>query len=158
MIEQKFEKIAAYTENGIEAIKRTGLRVVECRDNYTKLMMPLEGNVNHIGMMYAGSLFILGEVIGGVIFGVSFDYMKYVPIAKEVTIRYRKPTLSDVTLEAQMTPDRVRELQELTEQKGKADFTMDLEIKNTGGETVAQVHGTWQMRKIPEGMPNPMAL
>ncbi len=157
MIDEKYKKIADYTKNGIEAIKRTGLRILECRDNYVKLLMPLEGNVNHIGMMYAGSLFTIGEVSGGAIFGVTFDYLKYIPIVKEVTIRFRKPTLSDVTLEVEMSPERARELQQTTDQKGKADFDMDLEIKDAGGETVALVHGVWQVRTMPEGMPNPLA-
>ncbi|HOW84276.1 MAG TPA: YiiD C-terminal domain-containing protein [Spirochaetota bacterium] len=157
MIDEKYKRIADYTKNGIEAIRRTGLSLLECRDNYIKLLMPLEGNVNHIGMMYAGSLFTIGEVSGGAIFGVTFDYLKYIPIVKEVAIRFRKPALSDVTLEVELTPERARELQDITEQKGKADFTMDLEIKDSSGETVALVHGIWQVRKIPEGMPNPLA-
>ncbi|HSV96810.1 MAG TPA: YiiD C-terminal domain-containing protein [Spirochaetota bacterium] len=156
MIDEKYKKIADYTKNGIEAIKRTGLTLLECRDNYVKLLMPLEGNVNHIGMMYAGSLFTIGEVSGGAIFGVTFDYLKYIPIVKEVTIRYRKPALSDVTLVVEMTSDRVGELQERTDRNGKADFTLDLEIKDAGDETVALVHGIWQVRKIPEGMKNPL--
>ena len=36
-----------------------------------------------------------------------------------------------------------------------SDYTLDLELKDTNGETVSIVHGVWQIRKIPEGMESP---
>jgi len=39
--------------------------------------------------------------------------------------------------------------------KDKADFTLDLELRDTSGEAVAVVNGVWQIRKIPEGMESP---
>ncbi|MDD5712743.1 MAG: YiiD C-terminal domain-containing protein, partial [Smithellaceae bacterium] len=84
MIEERLKDAAAYTESGIEGIRRTGLKVLDFREGYVKIKMPLEGNINHVGMMYAGSLFTIGEVSGGAIFAASFDYGKYFPIVKEV--------------------------------------------------------------------------
>jgi acyl-coenzyme A thioesterase PaaI-like protein len=117
------------------------------RDRYTKLSLPLEPNLNHIGTMYAGSLFSLAEFSGGVMFAVSFDITKYFPIVKEVSIRYRRPAASAVTLEVFLSPERVEEIRAVAEENGKADYSMDLELKDEDGDICSIVHGTWQLRK-----------
>ena len=155
MIEQRYKVIADYCANGIPAIKRTGLTIVDMSERYVKIKMPLEGNANHIGMMYAGSLFSIGEISGGVIHGASFDTEKYVPIVKEVSIRFRRPALTDVTLEVTITKEEADRIQKEAGEKGKADFVLALEIKDASGEVVSIVNGTWQIRKMPEGIPSP---
>lgn len=157
MIEEKYAEVAHYAETGVEGIRRTGLKVLEMRDRYAKVTMPLEGNTNHVGIMYAGSLFTIGECSGGVIHGVSFDYDRFFPIVKEVRIRFRRPAVTPVTLEVEMTAEDAERIQREAEEKGKADFDLDLEIKDAGGEVVALVQGTWQIRKMPEGMANPLS-
>jgi len=155
MIDEKYNRIAEVAISSVEGIKRTGIRILELRDRYGKLLMPLEGNVNHVGMMYAGSLFTIGEITGGVIHGVAFDVSRFFPIVKEVNIRFRRPAVSDVTVEVSMSEEEAERIQQEAAEKGKADYTMDIDIKDSNGEVVSQVHGIWQIRKIPEGMPNP---
>ncbi len=155
MIEEKYKAIADYCQNGIPAIKRTGLRITDMRDRYVKMVMPIEGNSNHIGIMYAGSLFSIGEISGGVIHGASFDTDKYVPIVKEVNIRFRRPAVTDVTLEVTITKEEAARIQKEAAEKGKADFALDLEIKDANGEAVSIVHGIWQIRTMPEGIKSP---
>ena len=155
MIEDKYKKVAEYVETGVEGLKRTGLKVLEMRDRYVKTLMPLEGNVNHVGIMYAGSLFTIGECMGGAIYGVAFDYRRFFPIVKEVTIKFRRPVVTDVTLELEMDEKTADRIQQEAEDKGKADFTLDLDLKDTNGETVSSVHGIWQIRKLLEGMDSP---
>jgi hypothetical protein len=40
----------------------------------------------------------------------------------------------------------------VAEANGKADYSMDLELKDEDGEVCSIVHGTWQLRKA-EGAP-----
>ena len=155
MIEKKYKDIANFCITSIEAIHRTGIKVLEMRKRYAKMLMPLEGNVNHIGMMYAGSLFTIGEISGGVIHGASFDISKFVPIVKEVNIRYRRPAMTDVTLEVTITEEEADRIQAEAAKNGKADFPMELEIKDASGEVVSIVKGIWQIRTMPEGMESP---
>ncbi|MBW2544725.1 MAG: YiiD C-terminal domain-containing protein [Deltaproteobacteria bacterium] len=154
MIEERFKKVAEIAVNSIEGIRRTGIRVIELRGRYAKMMMPLEGNINHVGMMYAGSLFTLGEFCGGIIYGVAFDVEKYYPIVKDISIRFRRPAMTDVTIEVSMSEEDAGEIQQICDENDKSDFVLDLEIKDAGGEVVALVKGTWQIRKMPEGMGN----
>ncbi len=82
MIEEKYRGVAELAEELVEGIKRSGLKVIELRDRAAKVMMPLKGNKNHIGDMYAGSMFTLGEIVGGIIPAVSIDVTRFIPIVK----------------------------------------------------------------------------
>jgi len=134
-------------EKSVEGIKRTGLRVQEMEIRHAKLRMPLTGNVNHVGIMYAGSLFVLGETCGGVIIRCTFPDGKYYTIVKEVTIRFRRPATTDITATVELSDEDAMRIQEEAEENGKADFPLHLELKNQEGEVVAFVTGIWQIRK-----------
>ncbi len=148
MIEEQYKDVAALVESSIQIVKHMGLKVVSMQDRYVKLLMPLNNNINHVGTMYAGSLYTLGEIMGGVIFIASFDIGKYYPLVKDVQIRYRRPALTDITVETAMSEDHVEQIQKVLEEKGKADFNLDLELIDANGEVVAMLKGTWQGRKI----------
>jgi acyl-coenzyme A thioesterase PaaI-like protein len=153
MIDEKYADICKMAISTVPGIERTGLEVLELRDRYAKALMPLnEANTNHVGIMYAGSLFTLGEFSGGAIHLVSMDYTRFFPIVKAVHIRFRRPALSDITMEVSMSEEEAKRLEAEAEENGKADYELSLELKNDSGETVAEVSGTWQIRKIPEGM------
>jgi len=147
-VEEKYKAVAAYLESAIGIVKHMGLKVISMRERHVKLLMPLHENVNHVGSMYAGSLFTLGEIMGGAIFVASFDIGKYYPLVKEVRIRYRKPALTEITVAAALSEDRVEQIRKEMEEKGKGDFDLDLELIDTNGEVVSLMQGTWQGRKI----------
>lgn len=150
-IDKKYEEIAKLAVNLVEGVKRTGLTVVELKNRYTKLCMPLEGNGNHVGIMYAGSLFTLGEVTGGIIPAVSLDMTDLVPIVKEVNIRYKAPAMTDVFLTAEWSEEEAAAIQQTVADDGKADFNLELELKDVNDTVVAIVNGTWQVRNISKG-------
>ena len=152
MIDEKYAAAAELVVGAVGAIKRTGIKVVALRDRYAKLLMPLEGNVNHVGMMYAGSLFTLGEIAGGVIHMVSFDVTRLFPIVKEVKIRFRRPAMTDVTMEVELSAEEASRIQTEALEESKADYVLNLELVDASGEVVSIVGGTWQVRTIPEGM------
>lgn len=152
MIEEKYQPIAEIALSSVEGIQRTGLRIVALRERYAKVLMPMESNGNHLGIMYAGSLFTLGEFSGGIIFGVTFDITRFVPLVKEINIKFQSPATTDVTLEVSLTEAQAEELQQEAEINGKADFSLELELKDANGGVVAVVNGVWQLREIPESM------
>jgi thioesterase domain-containing protein len=145
--EGKDTDIVKCIEDSIEIVGKMGIKVVDIRNRYAKLMLPMKPNLNHIGTIYAGSLFTLGEIVGGAIFLASFDYTKFYPVVKELTIRFKKPGTSDMTVEAALTDKEVKEIQKTAEGYGKADWSMSLEIKNESGDVCCLINGIWQMRK-----------
>jgi thioesterase domain-containing protein len=147
MIEKKYQEHVKMLETIVKITEKMGIRIVEMRDRYVKVFMPLEPNINHIGTIYAGSLFSVGEYIGGPIFVASFDYTKFYPIVKAINIQYRRPATTDVTVEAMLSEVEADAIQREVEAKGKADWKMDLEVKNQAGEVCCLLQGVWQMRK-----------
>ena len=147
MIEEKYQDQVKMLESTIKIIEKMGIRIMEMRDRHVKVLLPLEPNINHIGTMYAGSLFTIGEYIGGPLFFASFDYTRYYPIVKAINIQFRRPAASDVTVEAMLSEAEVEAVQREADAKGKADWKMDLEVKDRAGEVCCLIQGVWQMRK-----------
>lgn len=147
MIEKKYQEHVEMLENAVPITKKMGIRIVEMRDRHVKVLLPFEPNINHIGTIYAGSLFTAGEYIGGPIYMTSFDYTRFYPIVKAINIQFRRPATTDVTVEATLSEAEVNAIQDEAEAKGKADWKMDLEIKDQAGEVCCLLQGVWQLRK-----------
>jgi thioesterase domain-containing protein len=146
-MEEKYKALAAYLESAIGIVAQMGLKVVDMNEHHVQLLMPLEKNINHVGTMYAGSLFTLGEIMGGAIFVASFDMNKYFPIVKEVQIRYRRPATTDITVETSFSEDQIKNIVAVLEEKGKSDVPLELNLIDAHGEIVSIMTGTWQVRK-----------
>ncbi len=147
IIDEKFKQYIPLLEGTIQIIKEMGIHIEEMRDRYVKVVLPLAPNINHIGTMYAGSLFTVGEYVGGPIFVASFDPTKYYPIVKSLSIQYRRPVTTDVTVEASLSAEEVEVIQREADAKGKADWKMDLELKDGSGQICCLMQGVWQMRR-----------
>jgi thioesterase domain-containing protein len=147
VIEKKYQEHAKMLETIIKIIDAMGIRIVEMRDRHVKVLLPIEPNVNHIGTMYAGSLFTAGEFMGGAMYMASFDYDRFYPIVKAINIQFRRPAITNVTVEANLSPEEIGAIHREADAKGKADWKMDLEIKDEAGEVCCLLQGTWQLRK-----------
>ena len=149
MIHDKFKPMIPQLETTIKILEHMGIRIQTMQDRHVKILLPIEPNRSHINTVYAGSLFSLAEFSGGAIFIASFDHTIFYPIAKGMAIQYKKMALTDVTLEVGLTPEQVADITSAAHAHGKADFSMDLEIKNAEGAVVCTAQGTWQIRKWP---------
>lgn len=141
-------------ETGIKFVANSGLKVLELRRGYVKCLMPFAGNGNHIGTMYAGSLFTVAEIPGGALFLSSFDATRYVPIIKEMTMRFLKPAKGDVTIEVGIDDAKIVAISADADANGKAEFVLEGAIKTADGTVVATSHGVYQLRStqwVPKG-------
>jgi acyl-coenzyme A thioesterase PaaI-like protein len=66
-------------ESTIPIAHKMGLKVVEARPGFAATTVPAEGNGNHFGVIYAGVLFTVAEILGGIIPLITFDTAKYLP-------------------------------------------------------------------------------
>jgi thioesterase domain-containing protein len=150
-ISEEYRDLVGYLEKAIGIINKMGMRILDFRPRSVKVMLPKDPNVNHIGTVYAGSLFSLADYVGGVLFYASFDSGKYYPVLKEVTMTFKSPATTDIAVEATISPEEAARLEKLAEDTGKADWVLDLELKDDHGKTCCIVHGNFQMRKIQKG-------
>lgn len=125
--------------------RRNHFKVVEMRTGYLKAVIRLRGNKNHIGTMYAGAMFLLAEVPGGIVSLFEFG-SGYFPILKELKMCYLLPATSDLTIEVSMTQAELDAIRQTADEKGKSDFTLTLDLKDDKGVVVAQSVGLYQLR------------
>ena len=130
----------------IPFLKHTGVVVDHAERGFVRLRMPFEPNVNHVGMMYAGALFTLAEVPGGTLFVTTFDPTRFYPIVKDLKIRFRRPAMTDITVEVRMREDEVERITEEAEANGKADYSWESKLMDTNDEIVAVTQNLYQMR------------
>ncbi len=149
MIDENLAFAIPMLEQGVDILQKMGMKVVGLEKNKARIKMPFEPNRNHIGSAYGGSLFCLAEFSGGVIFAASFDFAKYFPLVKEFSIRYRRPATTDMYLDVALSPEEVERISREADEKGKADYSLDLELKDESGQVCCIARGTWQLRKIP---------
>lgn len=140
---EDFEKIRQGTRTSFRFVENTGIDLLEYGRGRVKLMMPLEGNVNHVGMMYAGALFTLAEIPGGTLFGSAFDTKRFYPIVGELSIRYAKPAMGDAFVVAQLSDGEIDRITSELEEEGRAKYVLDLEISDADGVVLATTSGTY---------------
>lgn len=125
---------------------RNGFNVVELQPGYVKAHIPLKGNKNHFGSLYAGALFLVAEIPGGVM--TLFDLgSTYTPILKEMTLHFLQPANSDVTVEFRMTQAEVDAIRQEADKTGRAAFTLEGRLLDERGEHVATSVAHYRVRK-----------
>ncbi|MGL4315654.1 MAG: PaaI family thioesterase [Pseudomonas sp.] len=141
------EMARVFTEEKIDFVKRSGLKAEILEPGRVLLRMPLQGNQNHIGSLYAGALFTLAEMPGGALFLTSFDAQRFYPVIKEMNLRFRRPASSDILVEASLSAEEIERIQGEAERAGKAEYLLELQLRDGSGEVVAESRGLYQLRK-----------
>lgn len=125
---------------------RNHFEVIELGNGYLKAKIPLKGNKNHIGTMYAGALFTLAELPGGILSIFNFD-SNYYPILKELKMTYLKVAKTDVTVEFSLSENEIRRIEKESSENGKSPFVLHGQLKDAKGNLVAESEAHYQVRK-----------
>ncbi len=141
------DAIQQLVDTAIAFVSRTGVKVIAYEQGYVKLRMPLANNTNHIGTMYAGALFTLAEIPGGILTLDAFDMQRYFPVVAEIQLEFVKPAATDIEVEARLSPTDIARITEEAETSGKSHFTLTLTLTDDSGETVAISQGQYQLRQ-----------
>ena len=149
-MELSLAEIKTFVEKPFAFVERSGIQALILEPRHIKLGMPLTGNENHFGGMYAGALFTLAEIPGGALYLTTFDVSRYYPVVKEMNIRFRRPATTDITVELSITPKRVDAIQKEAAENGKADYTLETELTDANGTVVALGKGIYQLRPMAE--------
>jgi thioesterase domain-containing protein len=138
-------RMNAFIENQIPVMHRLGIRILDLREGSVVGAAPLAGNVNHLGTMYAGTLFGLAEALGGGVFFANFDLRRYTATVRDVQIRYRRPAATDVRAEASLDTATIARIKQEADAAGKAEFELETQLTDTAGVVVATTRGTYQV-------------
>jgi acyl-coenzyme A thioesterase PaaI-like protein len=140
------DQATQFVHQVVPAIGRLGVVVEAIGPGSVNLRVPIEGNANHMGTMYAGALFAVVELPGGLLPLAVLDPTKYTPIVTGVDIRFLAAARSDVRLSARMEPDELRRLGMQVDDTGRADFTLELEGTDADGRLVVTSTAYYQLR------------
>ena len=141
------EEARAFMEKPFAFVARAGVKALAMEPRRIKLLLPLEGNINHIGSIYAGALFTVAELPGGALFLTTFDVVRFYPVLKAMQIRFRRPAFTDVTVDASLTEEEAQRIAEEAERLGKSEFTLNVEVRDANDHVVAETEGIYQLRK-----------
>jgi acyl-coenzyme A thioesterase PaaI-like protein len=122
-----------------------GLEVVEAGPGRASARIPTGPNVNHFGVTYAGSLFSVAEMLGGVIGGF-FEVPGAIPIVKRLEIDFTRPAMTAVTASTTLSEEERARVQAEASERGKSDFELLTEVVGEDGTVVARTHGFYQLR------------
>jgi thioesterase domain-containing protein len=124
-------------------VERAGLELLHVERGRAVLRLPFEPNINHVGMIYAGALFTVAEVPGGVLFLSAFDVSRFYPIVGDLQIRFLRPAMTDVTVDARMSEDEIARVTGDLEDQGKAKYVLAQEVVDAQGQVVATTSATY---------------
>ena len=142
------DAMTAMVATTIPIMGAMGLRVVEVRRGYAAAEIPVEPNVNHFGSMYAGSLFTVAEMLGGVIGLTSFDLPGFIPVVKGLDIKFRRVAKTVVRSSASLSDDEITRIESEARATGKSEFILVAVLTDETGEVVATSEGVYQMRSM----------
>ncbi|QLC22792.1 DUF4442 domain-containing protein [Parasphingopyxis sp. CP4] len=130
-------------------VERTGMRTLEHERGYAKLLMPLEGNANHVNVMYLGAFCVLAEAAAANP-GISIlDTKRFFPIVKDIAVDFHRPATSDVTAEYRLSDAELDALLESLETNGRATYVAQVPMQDADGVVVAT--GTVTIKLLSHG-------
>lgn len=122
-----------------------GLDVLEVTPHSATARIPAEPNINHFGAMYAGCLFTVAEVLGGLMAGF-MNVPGALPLVKRVEIDFTRPALTAVTARTTLSEDEFDRVQAEAIAEGKSNYELTCEVTDEAGTVVARTRGYYQMR------------
>ena len=132
----------------IPILAAMGLEVVEAERGSVAARIPAEPNVNHFGVAYAGSLFSVAEMLGGLIARTTFPLDGFVPLVKHLEIGFLKPATTAVVARASLTDEEVARVISDAEAAGKGEYTLSADVTDEAGAVVARTTGRYQLRRL----------
>jgi acyl-coenzyme A thioesterase PaaI-like protein len=133
-------------ESLIPVAHRMGVTFVEVEPGLVRATVPFEGNGNHFGVVYAGVIFTVAEVLGGAIHFATFDASTHYPLVRRIDIDFIAPGTTDLTAIGRMTADEIARIKAAATPDAKVPFVFETEVLDTNGTVVARTRGDYQLR------------
>ncbi len=147
MSEKKdFSSMIPFIQDTIPIVKYGGVKVEKLEEMDIILSMPTENNMNHVGMMYAGSTFILLEMAGAALFSTTYDIFKYILINAGMSIKYLKPATTNLHCHLKITREEADARMKPIEEKGKGIWPLKLQAVDENGVVVAEAECNYFVR------------
>jgi len=125
-----------------------GVEFVEMRPGFVRAEVPFEGNGNHFGVVYAGVIFTVAEVLGGAIHFATFDVSTHYPLVKRLEIDFISPGKGRLAASAALSDAEVERIKASATPDTKVPFVLEAEVVGEDGAVVARTRGDYQLRPL----------
>lgn len=125
-----------------------GVEIIELERTTAAARLPAAPNVNHFGVSYAGSLFTIAEVLGGLFPRTSLVAEGGIPLVKRMEIDFLRPATTDVVSRASISEDEIARILAEYAEAGKSNFELATEVSDDSGTVVARTVGHYQLRRF----------
>jgi len=148
-----FDAIAKGMAIAVPYIAHMGIEVTEMSEGAATAVLPDRPELhNHVGSQHAGALFGVAETASGAAFVGAFAARMgdLTPLARSAEIAYVKVARGAVEAKAKLGVPAAEALATL-DKDGRVDFSVEVEMTDGEGETVATATVDWNVRlKDPE--------
>ena len=131
-------------------VKESGLRVDIFEERHVRLSVPKEKHLNHVGIIYAGTHFMLMEIAGAALFLATYGVKPFVPVNKGMSIRYLKPAATDISCDLTISAEEAQAKMEPIEARGKGEWVLDMSAIDENGTTVSTSTCTYYLLPLPK--------
>ncbi len=142
-----FEMIKAQLSQVVPFQNHVGVTLLEVGDGLASAQLEQRGETeNHIQSQHAGAMFTLGEAASGAAMAGALApvILQVRPVAAKANVAFVK--IAKGTLSAHATTSRSgAELLAELESIGKVSFMVQVDIRDAGAETVAQMDIEWHV-------------
>jgi len=143
------DELTAGIQGLIPILGKMGVTIVDASRGRAAAVLPAGPNGNHFGTTYAGSLFTVAEMLGGVIGFNTFSGLEgFVPLVKSLDIQFKRPATTDVTATTSLSDEEIARIETEALATGRAQFVLEATVTDFAGEVVATTTGVYQMRKF----------
>ncbi len=147
-MEIDFDAIAKGMAVAVPYITHMGIEVTEMSEGEATAVLPDRVELhNHVGSQHAGALFGVAETASGAAFVGAFAARMgdVTPLARSAQISYVKVARGAVEARAKLGVPADEALATL-DQDGRVDFSVEVEMTDGEGETVATATVDWNVR------------
>ena len=135
-------------EATIPWVKDSGLSCELLEERHVILRLPSDRHLNHVGIVYAGSLFMLMEVSGAALFACTYPLGQYIPINREMGIQFLRMGVTDILCELRIPEEKAREMIRPIDEKGKGEWVLEMDCRDTDGNVIATSVCHYYIKKV----------
>jgi uncharacterized protein (TIGR00369 family) len=143
-----FDLIAKSMSTAVPFISHLGIEVTEMSEGEATALLPDRPELkNHVGSQHAGALFAVAETASGAAFVGAFAARMgdVTPLARSGQISYVKVARGPIEATARLALPAAETLAKL-DADGRVDFSVEVELTDGEGATVATATVDWNVR------------
>jgi acyl-coenzyme A thioesterase PaaI-like protein len=143
-----YAALKKYIEAAIPWITASGLTAELLEDRHVTLRLPRDRHLNHLGIVYAGSLFMLMEVAGAALLACTYHLGRYIPITREMHVKFLRMGTTDITCDLSISEAQAAAMILPIDEKGRGEWVLEMDCRDANGKVVSSSVCHYYVRKV----------